>query len=414
MVSHMATFTIYWSGLAAAYVIGVGLSKLAAREACDRDWGLSKLILATLGLTQTASMMSGFEDVMSKAMLEINYGIIASVAAVAVGRTYMKFVRGPAPTNVNMSGKVIIITGSNTGVGYETAKSLVNMGAHVVMACRSAEKAEKAIADIVEMLETQAKAIRHNTEPGIQGKMTFIKLDLSSLESVRAFVAEFIASNLALDSLILNAGVMHNKRKMTVNGLEANLAVNYLGNFLLTTLLLPKLKESSDARIVCVNSSLHKNPKAFRFEDPMFEKDYGVFQAYANSKLALLMFAEELQQRLIREKSKVIINSVNPGIVMTAIQRDMNFIMRHGYEAFKPIIALFCKQPGAGAFTSVYATTTPRLRKTSEANSEGIGGLYLQDSEPTTYNPAVDVEKSRKALWKLSEALVSTGSKKLR
>ncbi|CAN0478233.1 unnamed protein product, partial [Laminaria digitata] len=103
---------------------------------------------------------------------------------------------------------------------------------------------------------------------------------------------------------------------MTADGLEANLAVNYLGNFLLTTQLLAILNKSPDARVLCVNSSLHRMVSfsvSFRFEDPMFDNNYEMFKAYANSKLALLMFAEELQHRLDREKSKVIVNSANPG-----------------------------------------------------------------------------------------------------
>ncbi|CAN0104741.1 unnamed protein product [Hapterophycus canaliculatus] len=121
----------------------------------------------------------------------------------------------------------------------------------------------------------------------------------------------------------------------------------------------------------------------------MFEKNYSMFKAYANSKLALLMFAEELQHRLNREKSTVIVNSANPGIVMTDISRDMGWFMRAGNELFKPVLNLFCKQPNAGAFTSVYATTTPKLRKSSEDGAPGVGGLYISDCAPAAFNPAV-------------------------
>eukprot|EP00752_Nemacystus_decipiens_P016384 g14646.t1 len=405
---------MWWCCSAAAYVVVLGLFKLATKEATDRDYGLFQLLLATLGLAQLASLMSEHEEVMSPSMLEINYGIIATVAAAAVARCYLKFVRGVEPRNVNMKGKVVIVTGSNTGVGYETAKSLVNMGAHVIMACRSEEKALAAIENITFELEAAAGAIRHNTNTEIKGQMTFKKLDLSSLASVRAFVADFKASKLGLDSLILNAGVMHGNRKLTEEGLEANLAVNYLSNFLLTTQLLPLLKESPDGRVCCVNSSLHRKPEAFRFEDPMFDNNYGMFKAYANSKLALLMFAEELQHRLNREKSSVIVNTANPGIVITDISRDMGWFLRGGHELFKPLLSLLLKQPKAGAFTSVYAASTPKLRKSSEAGAPGVGGLYMSDCAPAPFNPAVTIEKSRKDLWKLSEELVSSGSKKKR
>ncbi|CAN0293621.1 unnamed protein product, partial [Laminaria digitata] len=170
------------------------------------------LLVATLGLAQLAVFMSTQEEIMNKSMLEINYGIVATVAAAAAARCYMKFVRGPEPKSVDMSGKVVIVTGSNGGVGYETAKSLVNMGAHVIMACRSEEKAREAMANITYALEAQAAAIRGNTAPAVRGQMTFMKLDLSSLESVRAFVGEFKSSKLGLDSLVLNAGVMHSVR----------------------------------------------------------------------------------------------------------------------------------------------------------------------------------------------------------
>eukprot|EP00903_Cladosiphon_okamuranus_P009260 g8836.t1 len=414
MASSLARFTMWWCCSAAAYVVLLGLFKMATKEASDRDYGLFQLLLATLGLAQLASLMSEHEEVMSASMLEINYGIIATVAAAAVARCYLKFVRGVEPRSVNMKGKVVIITGSNSGVGYETAKSLVNMGAHVIMACRSEEKAAAAIENITFELEAAAAAIRHNTNTEIKGQMTFMKLDLSSLASVRAFVAEFKATKLGLDSLVLNAGVIHVKRKETEDGLEANLAVNYLANFLLTTQLLPLLKQSPDGRVLCVNSSLHKKPEAFRFEDPMFDKNYGMFQAYANSKLALLMFAEELQHRLNREKSNVIVNTANPGIVMTEIARDMGWFLKTGHSIFRPLLSLLLKQPKAGAFTSVYAVTSPKLRKSSEDGAPGIGGLYMADCAPAPFNQAVTVEKSRKELWKLSEELVSAGSKKKR
>ncbi|CAM9480588.1 unnamed protein product [Ascophyllum nodosum] len=377
------------------------------RERCPNS--LDRDIVGILGSTLQ-------KESRNRSMLDIYYGIIATLAVAAVIRCYSKFVRGPEPKSVDMTGKVVIITGSNTGVGYETAKSLVQMGAHVIMACRSEEKAKGAIDRITEELEAVAGAIRNNTAPAVRGKMTFMKLDLSSLESVRAFVAEFKASKLGLDSLVLNAGVMHSHRQVTADGVEANLAVNYLGNFLLTTQLLPILKESKDARVLCVNSSLHRFPKAFRFEDPMFDKDYGMFKAYANSKLALLMFAEELQHRLDREKSKVIVNSANPGNVMTDISRNMSFFMRFGYSICKPVFQVFFKQPRAGAFTwrVVYATTTSKLRESEEPGAPGVGGLYMTDSEPAPFNPAVNDGKSRKTLWKLSEELVSAGSKKKR
>ncbi|CAM9485708.1 unnamed protein product [Discosporangium mesarthrocarpum] len=244
--------------------------------------------------------------------------------------------------------------------------------------------------------------------------MEFMKIDLSSLASVREFVDTFRASKLDLDVLILNAGVMFNKRTVTMDGFETTLAVNYLANVLLVSLLLPKIKASKDGRIIFVSSGLHFNAKKFNFEDPMYEKGYSLFRSYSHSKLALLMYAQELQKRLFNEGCQVIVNSVSPGTVMTEISRNMNIFMRAGNAAFKPLLALFSKQPDAGAYGIVYAATTQLLRRGPDGKPLSIGGLYLVDSAPKQYNQAADVEVSRKKLWNLTEELIGRANKKLK
>ncbi|CAB1096438.1 unnamed protein product [Ectocarpus sp. CCAP 1310/34] len=326
-------------------------------------------------------------------------------------------------------------------------------GHRTVGACRSEEKARKAIENITFELEAAAKAIRHNTDTGIKGKLTFMKLDLSSLAAVRVFVAEFKASKLGLDSLILNAGVMHGCRKVTEEGLEANLAVNYLGNFLLTTQLLPLLKQSPDGRVLCVNSSLHKKvvilgdtcdaasivPLAMGADVVVHEatntmlppldqgKTYADVEAEAikhghSTPMMAAAFAQRVGAKTLilnhfsaRYRGDPSDASVAAmlrierqaaragglerhqgwdfletcGIVMTNISRDMGWFLRVGHEVFKPFLKLFLKHPKAGAFTSVFAATTPQLRKGTEDGAPGVGGLYMSDCAPQAFNPAV-------------------------
>ncbi|CAM9634821.1 unnamed protein product [Choristocarpus tenellus] len=208
-LSALANFTIAFCGSSLAYTVLVLLWRLATYDSILES-NIFKLILAGMGLFQVAWSLGKYEDLMSTS--DLYFGIISTIAAASALRTYMSFVRGPPPRIVDMRGKVVIITGSNTGIGYETAKAIVSNGAHVIMACRSEEKAKAAIERMTKELELVVAAIRNSNEPAVRGNLEFMQIDMSSMASVRAFVEKFKASKLSLDVLILNAGVMMNVR----------------------------------------------------------------------------------------------------------------------------------------------------------------------------------------------------------
>lgn len=207
--------------------------------------------------------------------------------------------------------KTAIITGANCGIGFETALNLAKRRARVILACRSAINGEKAVLSIRKRTNNQ------NVE--------FYELDLSSLASVHAFSQRILDQEPHVDILINNAGVMYPGYSATEDGLELHMAVNHLGHFLLTNLLLERLKESQESRIINVSSILYKNCEKFDFEDVncskeecMNSKQYGK-NAYAQSKLANILFTRELARRL--KNTGVTANVVSPGLVQTNLGR---------------------------------------------------------------------------------------------
>jgi len=200
----------------------------------------------------------------------------------------------------DLSGRIYIVTGANSGSGFATSKQLAEQGARVVGACRRVEAGKEAFAD----LEV------------IPGSVEIMELDLASLASVRRFAETFLAKYDRLDGLVNNAGVMHTPEGRTEDGFETQFGVNYLGHFLLTELLLDTLKASAPARVVCVSSVAHAGMRGvygeIDFEDLNFDnKEYDAYQAYANSKLANVLHALYLAHRL--EDTGVSAFSVHPG-----------------------------------------------------------------------------------------------------
>ena len=200
----------------------------------------------------------------------------------------------------DLSGRIYIVTGANSGSGFATAKQLAEQGAHVIGACRRVEAGKEAFADLGD----------------IRGSVEIMELDLASLASVRRFAEAFPAKYDRLDGLVNNAGVMHTPEGRTEDGFETQFGINYLGHFLLTELLLDTLKASAPARIVCVSSVAHAGMRGvygdIDFDDLNFDKkEYDAYQAYANSKLAIVLQALDLARRL--EGTGVSAFSVHPG-----------------------------------------------------------------------------------------------------
>jgi len=208
----------------------------------------------------------------------------------------------------DQNGRIAIVTGANTGLGYHNARDLAAKGATVVMACRSADRAEAARVQIL------------NEVP--DGDVTVQLLDLSSLASVRAFAAGFRDDHQSLDLLINNAGIMATPYEQTEDGFEGQMAANYWGHFLLSSLLFDLMPDEPASRIVSLSSLAHISG-AIRWDDIHWEKDYDPRRAYSQTKLACLMFAIELDRQLRAAGRKVLSVAAHPGVSLTELTRSM-------------------------------------------------------------------------------------------
>ena len=283
-------------------------------------------------------------------------------------------------------GKICIITGSNSGIGKETAKCLAKMGAHVVMVVRCQERGEKARLEIV-------KQTGNNS-------IDLMICDLSSMDSIRRFAEEFKSKYNRLDVLINNAGAMFNKRDVTPEGFEHTLAVNYLGPFLLTYELLDLLKSSAPSRIINVSSGLAKNGKV-DLDDLQSEKNYSGTKAYArvrapvyaNTKLMLMMFTYELAKRL--KGTGVTANVLMPGFVATNLGKNSGSLSSSiMFKMVRPMQVNAKK----GAETSVYLASSDDVKDIS-------GKCFAKKKEVTTCPESYD-EEIQKHLWNKTESML--------
>ncbi|KAH8410123.1 hypothetical protein KR009_006331 [Drosophila setifemur] len=271
-------------------------------------------------------------------------------------------------------GKVAIVTGANSGIGKETVRELARRGATVYMACRNMKKCEAARTEIV--LETKNMFVHCR------------QCDLASQESIRHFVAAFKREQEQLHILINNAGVMRCPRSLTLDGIELHLGVNHMGHFLLTTLLLDLMKKSSPSRIVNVSSLAHRRGQ-INFGDLNSDKSYDESKAYAQSKLANVLFTRELARRL--EGTKVTANALHPGVVDTDIKRHVGLA-----ELFvKPLYWPFVKTPKNGAQTTLYVALDPELQK--------VSGQYFSECKLMDMSSNATDVQTAKWLWAVSE-----------
>lgn len=287
-----------------------------------------------------------------------------------------------------LSNKVVIVTGANTGLGFETTLDLSRRGAHVIMACRNLTKAEAAKEEISQKVPN--------------AKLDVMEVDLSSLESVQKFADTFKSSYTHLDVLINNAGVMTPPYSKTKDGFELQLGANYLGHFLLTGHLLDHLVKTDRSRIVTLSSAVHRNG-AINFNDLQSENGYDRMKAYAQSKLACLMFAFELQRRL--EKSghtNTVSVAAHPGIAMTDLSRNMP---KFQYYLIKYTLAPFLAQSASkGAQPTILAATGD----VKGGEYFGPTGYKEYKGKPGIAKPAEHAkdEAVARRLWEVSEKLV--------
>ncbi len=278
--------------------------------------------------------------------------------------------------NNSMLGKICLITGANSGIGFETALGLAEMGASVVMACRNETKGKEA----QERIKTKTGNV----------SVDLMTVDLSSQNSIRTFAGDFKERYKSLNILINNAGGINSKKKMTEEGYEVTFAVNYLAPFLLTNLLIPVLKKGAPSRIINVSSEAHFFGK-IDFKNFQGEKGYNVMSSYANAKLALILFTNELAGRL--EGSGITVNSLHPGFVSSNFGKSEGLVYKVGISLLKPFTISSVK----GAATSIYLASSPEV--------EAVTGKYFDKSnERSSSGRSYDVETSKK-LWEISEKM---------
>ncbi len=272
-------------------------------------------------------------------------------------------------------GKTCMITGASNGIGKAAAHELAKMGAELFLVCRDAERAQTTVEEIKQ----------RSGNPNVE----YLLADLSSQADTRRMAKEFLASGKPLHILLNNAGAIVQFRSETVDGIETTFALNHLAYFLLTDLLLDRLRENSPARIVNVSSDAHK--RAYRgicFDDIEGKKGYGTLSAYGQSKLANILFTKELASQL--EGSGVTVNCLHPGFVASRFGHNNGRFM----QGVMSLIQVFGRTNEKGSESSVYLCASPEV--------ENMSGEYFVDckvAQPTAQ--ALDREVAKR-LWQLS------------
>jgi len=275
-----------------------------------------------------------------------------------------------------MAQRICMVTGASSGIGKETSRKLAELGATVVMVCRSQKRGEKAMSQIE---GASNKAV-----------VELMIADFTSLDSVRALAKEFLERHDSLHVLINNAGGVNVMRSVTADGFETTFQVDYLSHFLLTNLLLGALEKSAPSRIINVSSASHYRGH-LKFDDLQMKKGYGVMKAYSQAKLAQVLFTYELSRRL--EETGVTVNALHPGAVATNIWKGSM-----GPSSFLGNVSrLFLISPEKGAETPAYLASSPQV--------EGVTGKYYdhmreKQSSAESYDQAV-----AKKLWDESERM---------
>ena len=328
--------------------------------------------------------------------------IDAAITCYLIYRIRYKYVQGPNPIGLKQHGcmenKVVLITGANTGIGIETAKEMYNLGATVILACRSEKKAMSAIEEIQHAYPSTTVA----TVPPNK-KLYFLPLDLSDLSSVRNAVKHFQTFDLpSLDILINNAGVLMGQHQKSKDGYELMMACNHLGHFLLTQLLLPTMRQNKTpnslepARVITLTSSTYKLASCLDLDDLMCEKsrEYTLFGQYAQSKLANILFTTELArlEEIREQKSSSILQNdrrikayaVHPGLVRTDVTKNLPLWLRAGNYCFAFFIATLQKTPAAGAYTSLYCAISNEIYDKS-------GSYFVNSEVQQLYDCGLDV-----------------------
>ncbi|KAL8152690.1 hypothetical protein V2J09_010450 [Rumex salicifolius] len=288
---------------------------------------------------------------------------------------------------IDASNLTALITGGASGIGFETARVMALRGAHVIIAARNMEAAK----------EAKELILKDNQS----AQVDILKLDLASIESIREFANSFNNLNLPLNILINNAGIMFCPFQLSRDGIEMQFATNHLGHFLLTNLLLDKMKETAKAtgiegRIVNLSSIAYQYTyeEGIRFDRINDEASYSDKKAYGQSKLANILHANELSRRLKEEGVNITVNSVHPGLIMTNLFKYQYLSMR----LLKLFTLLLWKNVPQGAATSCYVALHPSLK--------GETGKYFLDCNEMPLNELATDESLAKKLWDFSNKMI--------
>jgi NAD(P)-dependent dehydrogenase (short-subunit alcohol dehydrogenase family) len=291
----------------------------------------------------------------------------------------------------DLTGKLAIVTGANSGLGLETARVLAGKGAHVVLAVRSRAKGDAASEEI--------RAGAPGASPDV------MPLDLAGLESVHRFAEAFLADYDRLDMLVNNAGVMAIPHRKTADGFEMQFGANYLGHFVLTRLLMSSILTTPGARVVTVSRSMHMLGK-INFDDLNSERSYSKWGAYAQSKLANLLFAYELERRLAAASSSAISIGAHPGYAATNLQ-CVGPKMEESELALKVMSAanrVLAQSAAMGALPILYAVTSPEVRGGDYVGPDGFLGQRGFPVKARSSRRSLDQDVAAR-LWVVSEQL---------
>lgn len=310
----------------------------------------------------------------------------------ATPQTASKWTTGQIPPQ---AGRTALITGANSGIGYQAALQLARHGAHVLLACRNAAKGSAAL----DRLLREASSANATT-PSAE----LVELDMASLASIHAFATSFAARGVPLDILINNAGVMAlPTRELTPDGFERQFGTNHLGHFALTGLLIPQLLAAPAPRVVTVASLAHRNGK-IEFDNLQSERSYIPWDAYGASKLANILFAKELDRRARLAHSKLVSLAVHPGVSTTNI-----FANGPGANSLKALVVkllapIMMQNDEAGALPTLYAATSPNAHGGDYIGPDGFKELKGSPAVVQPRPQALD-EAVGQQLWDLSEQL---------
>jgi NAD(P)-dependent dehydrogenase (short-subunit alcohol dehydrogenase family) len=284
-----------------------------------------------------------------------------------------------------LSGKVIIVTGGNSGLGYESVKAFSEKGAEVIMACRSIEKGMAAKAEIGKQ----------------KGNISVMELDLMDFKSIKTFADNFKNKYDRLDVLLNNAGIMTTPYFLTKDGLEAQMGTNHFGHFVLTGQLFEVIKNTPGSRVVNVSSSAHKSGK-MDFDNLLFEngKDYSPLKAYSRSKLANLLFTYELQRFFEKERIDSIAVAAHPGVSQTNLAAHLE--KKWWFTLLKPLFMVISQRQDMGALPQIRAAVDPNVK-----GSEYYGPHKGMKGFPVivTSNEASQNRADAKKLWEVSEKI---------